>query len=108
MACYISLLHFSVQWLKFTVNRVIKAFTDAKNDLPLFDEQIRRWGAEKVTDAQRQEIIRLKAQMVKLHRVVENVLALASELSKGTIEKQMTKSDAELGLEALIKMFGGE
>ena len=92
----------------FTVSRVIKVFTDAKNDLPLFDEQLRRWGSEKVTAAQRQEIIALKGQMQKLHRVVDNVLVLASELSKGTIEKQLAKSDEELGLEVLIQMLGGE
>jgi hypothetical protein len=92
----------------YTVNRVINAFTDAKNDLPLFDEQLRRWEAENVTAAQRQEIIALKAQMVKLHRVVENVLSLARKLNKGTIEKQLAKSDAKLGLEAMMRMFGGE
>jgi hypothetical protein len=90
----------------FTVNRIIQVFSDAKKDLPLFDEQLRRWGSEKVTAAQRQEIIKLKLQMQKIHTVVGNILALASELSKGTIEKQLAKSDAELGLEALMKMLG--
>lgn len=92
----------------FTVNRVTKVFSDAKQDLPLFDEQLRRWSSEKLTTSQRQEVVKLKTQMVKLHEVVDNVLALASELSKGTIEKVMAKSDEELGLEYLMKMFGGE
>jgi hypothetical protein len=92
----------------FTVNRVIQVFSDAKQDLPLFDEQLRRWGTEKVTAAQRQEIIRLKGQMQKVHEVVDKTLALASELSKGTIEKQLAKSDEQLGMEALLRMFGGE
>lgn len=92
----------------FTVNRVIQVFSDAKQDLPLFDEQLRRWGSEKVTAAQRQEIIRLKLQMQKIHTVVDNVLALASELGKGTIEKQLAKSDEQMGMEALMKMLGGE
>lgn len=92
----------------FTVSRVIQVFTSAKQDLPLFDEHLRRWGSEKVTAAQRQEIIRLKSQMQKIHTVVDNVLALAANLSKGTIEKGMAKSDEELGLEVLIQMLGGE
>src|SRR4030088_2941507 len=47
----------------FTISRIVEVFTTAKQDLPLFDEQLRRWGSEKVTTAQRQEIIRLKAQI---------------------------------------------
>ncbi|GCE32193.1 hypothetical protein KDA_76770 [Dictyobacter alpinus] len=93
----------------FTVNEVIRVFSTAKADLPLFDEQLRRWGAEqKLTNTQRQEIIRLKAQMQKLHEVVEQILTLANELSKGTIQKVMAKSDEQLGLEALMRMLGGE
>ncbi|EFH86410.1 hypothetical protein [Ktedonobacter racemifer] len=92
----------------YTVGRVKNAFTTAKNDLPLFDEQLRRWGAEKTTDAQRQEIIRLKEQMRKLHEVVDQVLQLADGLAKGTIEKQLAKSDEELGIEYLMRMLGGE
>jgi hypothetical protein len=88
----------------YTVQRVIQVFTTAKNDLPLFDEQLRRWGAEKVTDAQRQEIIRLKGQMAKLHEVIDDVLKLANVLAKGTIEQQLAKSDEQLGLEYLRKM----
>jgi hypothetical protein len=90
-----------------TVSEVIRVYTTSKNDLPLFDEQLRRWGSEKVTDAQRQEIIRLKAQMQKLHEVIDQVLDLADELSKGTIEKTMAKSDEQLGLEYLMKMLDG-
>jgi len=36
------------------------------------------------------------------------VLALAKELSQGTIEKVMSKSDAELGMEYLLRMMGGK
>lgn len=90
----------------YTVQRVIQAFTTAQQDLPLFDEQLRRWGAEMTTTAQRLEIIRLKKQMMKLHEVVDNVLQLADRLAKGTIEKQLAKSDEELGLEYLKRMLG--
>lgn len=88
----------------YTVKRVMQAYTTAKQDLPLFDEQLRRWGSEKVTNAQRQEIIRLKGQMQKLHEVIDSVLKLANTLAKGTIEKQLAKSDEELGLEYLKRM----
>jgi hypothetical protein len=88
----------------YTIKRVVKAYTDAKNDLPLFDEQLRRWSAEKVTTAQRQEIIRLKDQMTKLHETIDNVLKLANRLAQGTIEQQLAKSDERIGLEYLRKM----
>lgn len=58
---------------------------------------------------ERQEAARLKGQMTKLHTVVDQVLDLADELAKGTIEKVMGKSDAELGLEFLLRgMMQGE
>jgi hypothetical protein len=64
---------------------------------------LRRWSTEKVTTAQRQEIIRLKGQMAKLHEVIDDVLKLANQLAKGTIEQQLAKSDEEIGLEYLSK-----
>jgi hypothetical protein len=46
---------------------------------------------------------RLVEQMRLLRENNEKVLTLARELSKGTIDKVMAKSDVELGLEILIK-----
>jgi hypothetical protein len=88
-----------------TVNRVISAFTTQIADLWLFDEQLQRWQAETLTPEQRAEVTRLVEQMRRLREVDHQVLALARELSRGTIEKVMAKSDEELGLEFLIRMF---
>lgn len=57
---------------------------------------------------QRAEITRLGGQMAKLRRINSDVPALAEELSHGTIEKQLAKSDFELGLEMLLRMANGE
>ncbi len=89
----------------FTVNRVISVFTEQHDHLPLFDEQLRRWLLLTLTEAQQREIERLQGQMVKLHEVIDAILALANELKQGTIEKQLAKSDAELGMEALFKRW---
>jgi hypothetical protein len=43
--------------------------------------------------------------MKLLRQTDEQVLALAGELSQGTIEKQMAKSDEQLGLEYLLRMM---
>ncbi len=94
----------------FTVNRVIQVFTKQQKDLPLFDEQLKRWQALTLTltTEQRAEVERLVKQMARLHEVHDQVLALARELSQGTIEKVMSKSDAELGMEYLLRMMGGK
>src|SRR6266536_6388680 len=92
----------------FTVNRVKEVFTKQQKDLPLFDEQLSRWQVLTLTTEQRAEVERLVKQMARLHEVHDQVLALARELSQGTIEKVMAKSDEQLGLEFLMKMMGGK
>jgi hypothetical protein len=89
----------------YTVGRVVEVFTTQQNDLWLFDEQLRRWetGKEELTPAQRTEVQRLAGQMLQLHEVITAILRLADELKEGTIEKQLAKSDAQLGIEALLK-----
>src|SRR6266496_1448499 len=89
----------------FTVSRVIQVFTKQQKDLPLFDEQLKRWQVLKLTTEQRAEVERLVKQMARLHEVHDQVLALARELSQGTIEKVMAKSDEQLGLEFLMSMM---
>src|SRR6266496_5628139 len=89
----------------YMVNRVISEFTTQIGELWLFDEQLKRWSAETLTPEQRTEVTRLVEQMRRLREVDNQILALAKELSKGTIEKVMAKSDAELGLEFLMGMF---
>jgi hypothetical protein len=49
-----------------------------------------------LTSEQRQEVERLLEQMRRLREADNQVLALAKELSKGTIEKVMAKSDEQL------------
>lgn len=89
----------------YTVNRVIKVFTTQQNDLWLFDEQLQRWKATSLTPKQLQEVTRLLAQMERLHETISNILALAAELKEKTIEKMLSKSDLEIGLEALLKQM---
>ncbi|MEO9029838.1 MAG: hypothetical protein ABI413_13595 [Ktedonobacteraceae bacterium] len=92
-----------------TVNRVISAFTTQRNDLGLFDEQLRRWGIEpKLTTAQRAEVSRLKQQMASLRQANTNVLKLAEELKRGTINRIMEMGDAELGLRSLLGDLPGQ
>ena len=59
-----------------------------------------------LTPSQRTEVQRLAGQMLRLHEVIASILHLADELKEGTIEKQLAKSDVELGIEVLLK--GGQ
>ena len=94
---------------KATVDRVISVFTTQRDDLWLFDEQFRRWGIEpKLTTAQRTEVTRLQQQMATLRQMVTEILALANELRKGTIENVLNMDDAELGLRALLGDLSGQ
>ena len=88
----------------YTVNRVIKVFTTQQEDLPLFDEQLRRWKATPtLTSTQSQEVERLLIQLGQLQGTISKILALAKDLKKGTIEAQLSKTDLQIGLEALMK-----
>ena len=85
----------------YTVGRVIEVFTVQKNDLWLFDEQLKRWAALPLSPRQRQEVQRLTGRIATLRQVITDILALADEVKKGTIEQVLGKSDEELGLDFL-------
>jgi len=87
----------------FTVGRVTEVYTVQQGDLGLFEEQLRRWKASTLTPGQRKEVERLVGQMARLRQVIAAILALAQELKQGTIEKQLAKSNEELGLEFLLR-----
>jgi len=84
------------------VNRAIKAFTDQKDDLLTYDEQLTRWKAQSLITKQQAEVERLTKQMKKLHTLTTKTLALAEELQELTIERLLEKDDAEVGLEYLL------
>jgi len=87
-----------------TVGRVLQVFTTQRDDLWMYEEQLRRWGAGTLTGAQRQEVTRLTGQLGRLRQVITTILALADELAAGTIEKVLAKSDVEIGLESLLRI----
>ena len=67
-----------------------------------YAEQVRRWRAEGPSATQRRELDRLEQQNRRLRQVTTEVLALAAELRKGTIDRIMAMSDLELGMQALL------
>ncbi len=92
-----------------TVGRVIAVYTTQRDDLWLYAEQLRRWTAQKLTDAQRQEVGRLTGQLERLRQAIDALLAVADELKRGTLEQVLAKSDEQLGLEFLLgRSFEGD
>jgi len=84
-----------------TVERVVRVFTEEAELLAVYGEQLDRWRSGSLTDAQRQEVERLRGQLAHNRDVAAAILSLADQLKKTTIDAILAKSDLELGLEVL-------
>ena len=67
----------------------------------VYDRQLERWRSERLTGAQQGEVARLQSGELRVE--LARILELADELGRGTIERQLAKSDLELGLERLLR-----
>jgi hypothetical protein len=85
-----------------TIDRVERVHSEQLQFVDVYAEQLRRWRDEGPSAAQRRELDRLEEQNRRLRHVTTEVLALAAELRKGTIDRIMAMSDLELGLQALL------
>ncbi|MGA2927583.1 MAG: hypothetical protein ABSG43_16620, partial [Solirubrobacteraceae bacterium] len=69
----------------------------------VYDRQLERWSAERLTNAQQREVARLQGVSGELRVELARILELGDELGEGTIERQLSKSDLELGVEHLLR-----
>jgi hypothetical protein len=69
----------------------------------VYDRQLERWRSQRLTAAQHGEVVRLQAVSGELRVELTRTLELGNELGRGTIERQLAKSDLELGLERLLR-----
>jgi hypothetical protein len=90
----------------YTVGRIVAVYTEQRDDLWLWDEQLARWSGEALNVMRRREVERLQGQMAALREVATSILTLADELKRGTIETVLAKDDGELGLEMLLRQLG--
>jgi hypothetical protein len=87
-----------------TVARIIGVHRGQAGDLDLFQDQAGRWKASPdLTGTQRAGIAVCEALIAQLRQVNAGVLAVAGELSRGTIDTVLAKSGLELGIEALMR-----
>lgn len=81
-----------------TVDRVTRVYTDARELGKVFDEQLTRWEKGSLTESQRAEVERLIHARKKLRKLYDDILELAADLRKGTINRILEMSDEEVGL----------
>jgi len=85
-----------------TIDRVEQVYTEQMEFGDIYTRQISRWRNERPSAAQSRELDRMDEQNQQLRSVTADVLALAGELRKGTIERVLGMSDLELGLQYLL------
>jgi hypothetical protein len=85
-----------------TIDRIERFHSEQLEFVYIYAEQIRSWRAEDPSAAQTLELDRLEKQNRHLRQVTLDVLALAHELRKGTIDHIIAMSDLELGLQTLL------
>lgn len=85
-----------------TIDRIERVHTEQLEFVDIYDQQIVRWRAEKLAADHARELDRMAEQNRQLRAVTMEVLALATELRKGSIDRVMGMSDLELGLQALL------
>ena len=84
------------------VDRLIRVYTEQKDDLWLYEEQLARWRTQSLTAAQRAEIARLEGRLSTLRTLIDDLLARAQQLRPYTIDAILATPDLELGLDVLL------
>ena len=85
-----------------TIDRVEQVHDEQMDYVEIYTQQISRWRNEKPSAAQSRELDRMDEQNQQLREATANVLTLARELRKGTIERVLGMSDLELGIQVLL------
>lgn len=70
----------------YTVQRVVKVYTEQKEFLSIYTQQLGKWKLANPSASQKQEIDRLEKQLVKFRELNTKVLGLAEKLKGQTIE----------------------
>jgi len=84
-----------------TIDRVERVHSEQLEYIDIYDQQISRWRTEKPSADRTRKLDQMEEQNQQLRAVTMEVLALAGELRKGSIDRIMEMSDLELGLQAL-------
>ena len=83
------------------INRASFAFKKNAEYIQLYQEQTDKWLREAHTETHRQALSLLNEKLSKARKLNADLVALAEELGKGTIDKVLAKDDLELALDFL-------
>ena len=86
-----------------TIARVKRVNGESIEYCDVYDEQLRRWCTGALTSAQKGEVVRLEGANREWRALLTDILALAEELATGTIERELSKSDLQLGIEYVLR-----
>ena len=89
----------------YTVNRAKEQTNESKDFIWIFSEQLYRWREAGAAARLEHELNQLEVLLQSWSLKVEELLTLLDELGKQTIESVLSKSDFELGLEAMLNIF---
>lgn len=85
-----------------TVNRVIRVNTNLLEDLWLYGEQLKIWQTGYMSEKEEKEVVRLQSRLVKLEKILKEILGMKDKLEEMTIEYLLGKSDLKSGLDFLL------
>ena len=86
-----------------TIDRVEQVHTEQMRYINIYTQQIARWRTAKPSAIQAKELNRMENENQQLRDVTTDILALAGELRKGTIDRILGMSDLELGLRTVLR-----
>lgn len=95
----------------YTIERVLDNHRHYLEDAWVYDEQVKRWSKQKLTEEQSQEVNRLTEQMKKYREMCQKIIEVTEKMEGSTINKIMEMSEEELALAILsgeLKMPGME
>jgi hypothetical protein len=69
-----------------TVDRLIRVYSEQKDDLWMYAEQLARWRKQSWAPAQLAEIERLDQRLIRLRTLIDDLLARAQQLRPHTID----------------------
>ncbi len=87
----------------FTIQRIFEVTGTQVEDEWLYDEQLARWlQLKSLKPEQQAEITNLQKQMSELKKANRKILAIAEKHKTRTIEKVLSKSDADVAMDFLM------
>ena len=89
----------------YTMQRVIKTYSDQKKEVWIWESQIKRWAQLSLNLLQKEIIEGLQDNLEEIKKLNSKILALASELEPQTIDRILEKEEGELALE-FVSNFG--